>query len=379
MPEVSVIMSVYNGAKYLRESVDSILAQTFHDFEFIIVDDASTDETPQILASYSDERIRVLRNEHNLRQATSRNRALAAAFGRYIAVQDADDVSLQHRLETQITYLNNHPEVGLLGSTTIFMDWDGKELGIFPNPTSDLEAKWAMLDHNAFGHTSVMFRRHFYELLGGYPENDQYCHSEDYVFCLKIAQNSKVENLPTPLVKWRAHAESTSHQNLERQRGQVASVARRNLCWVMGWEEMDPQLWAAWRKFWYTPGVDPVAFEREEVELLAELLLNVTNRFYSAYRLCGPEVRRHCRRVHYLWGRHALGLSYKPGSGSSLAARRALLLLGMKLLATALAPHRGLKTRSGDTDTPPAELGGEADTPVATTQHTPRIGGSSSA
>src|SRR5512146_2439112 len=109
-PIVSVVMPVYNSAPYLREAVDSILAQTFTDFEFIIVDDGSSDETPQILDGYGDARIRRLRNERNMGVVPTLNCGLAAARGRYVARHDADDISLPTRLEQQVRFLDTHPE-----------------------------------------------------------------------------------------------------------------------------------------------------------------------------------------------------------------------------------------------------------------------------
>ena len=333
-------MSVYNGERYLREAVDSILAQTYENFEFVIVDDGSTDETAAIIGSYGDQRIRLVQNECNVGLPRSLNRGLAVARGTYIARQDADDVSLPERLATEAAYLDSHPEVGLVGSTTGFMRADGRFAYVFPNPISDLAAKWTMLSHNAFSHTSVMFRSSLLERSGGYPEAPEYTYCEDYDLWSRIAQHARVANLEVPLVRWRMNESSVSHSNADLQLQQVSCVARKNICWVMGWSEMAPRLWAAWRKFWYTPGIEPVAFEHDEVELLTDFLLKLTNHFYSAYNLRGPEVRQHRKHVHYRWGRHALGLSYKPGSGSTAAARLALLNLAVKLLATAAMPHK---------------------------------------
>src|ERR1700734_3980538 len=104
-PSVSVIMSVYNGERFLRNAIDSVLRQTLADWELIVVDDASTDSTPDVLATYRDSRIRILRNDTNSKQAVCSNRGLAVATGRYIARLDADDISLPSRLAKQIGYL----------------------------------------------------------------------------------------------------------------------------------------------------------------------------------------------------------------------------------------------------------------------------------
>jgi len=113
VPRVSVAMAVYNGERYLRQAVDSVLAQTFCDFEFLIVDDGSTDSTPEILAGYGDRRVVVISNSQNVGLTRSLNRCLERARGEYVARMDADDVSMPTRLEKQAAYLDRHPAVGL--------------------------------------------------------------------------------------------------------------------------------------------------------------------------------------------------------------------------------------------------------------------------
>ena len=117
MPSVSVIMAAYNAADHLAASIQAVLDQTFTDFELIIIDDASTDATPEIIAQFDDARIVALRNAANLNAAGARNRGLEVAQGKYIAIADSDDICLPHRLEKQVAYLEAHPQVGVLGHT----------------------------------------------------------------------------------------------------------------------------------------------------------------------------------------------------------------------------------------------------------------------
>ncbi len=126
-PLVSVVMSVYNGERFLREAIESILSQTFRDFEFIIVNDGSTDGTAGILNSYalSDSRVRVFEQE-NMGQCASDNRGCSLARGKYIARMDSDDVSMRDRLERQIAFLENHEKVGLLGGAVEIIDDRGR-------------------------------------------------------------------------------------------------------------------------------------------------------------------------------------------------------------------------------------------------------------
>ena len=123
-PKVSVVMCVHNGERYLYEALESVLNQTFEDFEFIIVDDASADNTPAILKEYAaqDGRIRLMRNAHNLGLTRSLNKALRLAKGEYIARQDADDISLPQRLEKQVEFLNSNSRTAVVGSWTEVID-----------------------------------------------------------------------------------------------------------------------------------------------------------------------------------------------------------------------------------------------------------------
>jgi glycosyltransferase involved in cell wall biosynthesis len=124
-PKLSVIMSVHNGEKYLREAIESILNQTFTDFKFIIINDGSTDNSLAIIRSYDDKRIRILNNGTNIGLTKSLNKALKQAKGKYIARQDADDVSLPDRFEAQLKYFVQYPEVALLGTSTYIINQEG--------------------------------------------------------------------------------------------------------------------------------------------------------------------------------------------------------------------------------------------------------------
>jgi len=210
-PRISVIMSVYNGEKYLREAIDSILNQTFPDFEFIIVNDASTDSSLKIIQSYHDKRIRVIENEENIGLTKSLNKAIKKARGEYIARQDADDISLLNRFEEQLRYLEQHPEVSLLG-TSIYRidsggDVTGKRIALAKPTTKD------MFKGNQFSHGSVMFKRQVIDNVGGYNELFRYV--QDYELWLRIAKHYEVRNLTRILYKLRSHDRNVRFTNGE--------------------------------------------------------------------------------------------------------------------------------------------------------------------
>lgn len=202
-PKISVIMSVYNGEKYLKEAIDSILNQTFADFEFIIVNDGSTDSSLAIMQGYHDERIRVIDNGDNIGLTKSLNKAIKQALGEYIARQDADDVSLPNRFEEQIKYLGEYPEVALLGTSVYRIDEHEKVLGVILPSTKPGKSLFKL---NQFSHGSIMFRKVVFDRLGGY--NELFKYAQDYEFWLRISRHYQVRNLKQLLYKLRFHRES---------------------------------------------------------------------------------------------------------------------------------------------------------------------------
>ena len=210
-PRISVIMSVYNGEKYLREAIESILNQTFTDFEFLIVNDGSTDGSLEIIQSYQDERIRVINNEQNIGLTKSLNKAIKQARGEYIARQDADDISLPNRFEEQIKYFEKHPETAILGTSKYVIDEDGKilrkEIALLKPNSKNL------LKTNVLRHGSVMFRKAIVDELGGYNELLRY--SQDYELWLRIVKRYEVRNLRQLLYKSRSHSANIRLMNWE--------------------------------------------------------------------------------------------------------------------------------------------------------------------
>ena len=193
-PRVSVLMAVYNEEEHIKESIESILQQTFTDFEFLIINDASTDKSRQLIAEYSDSRIRILDNETNLGLPASLNRGLREARGQYIARQDADDISVKNRLNLQVDALDNLSTISLLGTYYVPFDDTGKEYPVMAAPTDPIVMKWQMLFHNKFGHSTVMFRKDTVEELGGY--NEKFRLNQDYELWSRFIDKTAVKVLP---------------------------------------------------------------------------------------------------------------------------------------------------------------------------------------
>jgi len=200
---VSVLMSVFNGEKYLRQSIESILNQTYKNFEFIVVNDGSFDKTGEILKEYKakDSRIKIITNEANIGLTKSLNKALALAQGEYIARQDADDVSLSQRLEKQIGFLEKNPEIKILGTFALLINHNGKVLGKGIKPVSHLNIQKSLIRANPFIHSSVIIERETLNRFGGY--NERFKTNQDYELWFRILKYNKGKNLPLFLIKKR--------------------------------------------------------------------------------------------------------------------------------------------------------------------------------
>lgn len=226
--KVSVLMPVYNGGPYLCEAVEGILHQTFSDFEFIVVDDGSTDATPEILDGYGDDRLIRLRFEHNQGYVHALNEGLKIARGELIARQDADDISLPERLAAQVELLDRQPEIVLVGSAYYVINESGDHLKQYCPPPSDTAIRWQMLFQNSFVHTSVMFRADVIRK-EGLRYDPRLVPSEDYGLWSQLLGYGQGANIETPLVKHRVHVCQVSKIGAERQKANADCVSRANL------------------------------------------------------------------------------------------------------------------------------------------------------
>lgn len=205
-------MSVYNGMPYLNDAVESILGQTFKNFEFIIVDDASSDKSWLYLKSLKDKRIRLIKNKKNLGLALSLNRGLKAAKGDFIARMDADDVSLPQRFAEQVKFLINHPKVDIVGTWVKLIDEKGKIIGSVRKPAADVKIKAMNKWIAGLIHPTWMARAEVFKKLGGY--NPDYDMVEDYHFLLK-AENFKMANIAKELLLWRSQKKRRSQKDIQ--------------------------------------------------------------------------------------------------------------------------------------------------------------------
>ncbi len=198
-------MPVYNGELFLKEAIDSILNQTYSDFELIILNDGSTDRTEQIILSYSDPRIRYVKNSVNLQIVETLNRGIDLAKGKYIARMDADDISLTHRFEKQVNFLEQHKDISVCGSK-IRRFYDGKLWKSKSYPEYSNRIRATLLIECAVAHPTVMVRREFFE---SNIYDSEFNKAEDYALWALGEQSSKFHNLPEILLHYRLHEGQT--------------------------------------------------------------------------------------------------------------------------------------------------------------------------
>lgn len=199
-PRISVLMSVHNGERWLREAVDSVLGQSLGQFELLVIDDGSTDGTAKILEGYRDPRVRVSR-QPRVGLTTSLNRGVALTTAPLVARLDADDVALPERFARQVAFLEGHPEVGLLGTGCQDVDPVGRVLRIYRPPETDSEIRRTLIRRNPFVHSSIMARREVLERAGFYDQTLEV--AQDYDLWVRLSRISRLANLPEPLVRRR--------------------------------------------------------------------------------------------------------------------------------------------------------------------------------
>lgn len=221
MVEVSVIMSVYNGDRFLRMAIESILAQSYRNFEFLIINDGSKDRSPEILRNYArrDDRIRVL-NQANQGLTFSLNRLIQESKGELLARMDGDDVAQPDRLLRQVEFLRQHPQVVCVGTGQRWIDEDGLTLleCLPPQDNQTLQAQ-LLSGRTEICHPTAMVRRQAIGAVGGYDL--QFTCAQDLDLWLRLGEIGELANLPNILLDYRIHTDSVSERRINQQRVNV--------------------------------------------------------------------------------------------------------------------------------------------------------------
>jgi hypothetical protein len=225
-PLVTVLLAVHDGEPYLPAALASVLGQTVSDLELLVVDDASGDGTPDILAGLEDSRVRVLRNDEQRGLAASLNRGLDEARGAYVVRLDADDVAMPRRVERQLARIRSAPTVAVVGSAVLELDEAWRVGAVHAMPIGVAELRWASLFSSPFFHPSVLVERDVLER-NGLRYDTGFEESEDYDLWARLLEVGEGDNLPEPLVLYRLHPEQASQRRRELQRECQLRVASR--------------------------------------------------------------------------------------------------------------------------------------------------------
>ena len=226
-PLISVVMPVYDDEQFLNRAIDSILSQTYTNFEFIIIDDGSNTKTKNIINSYTDERLRIITHDINEGIVRSLNDGILAAKGKYIARMDADDISRKDRFEKQVYILKKNRGYAVLGSFTNIVSSNQKLLFTIEQPTRDEAIKNFMLHDSCIAHGSAMMIREAVVKVGMYSNKKYVMHAEDYDIFVKLAKQYKVANYPEYLYTRHEHRTSISHKFASIQATSTAYIRKK--------------------------------------------------------------------------------------------------------------------------------------------------------
>jgi glycosyltransferase involved in cell wall biosynthesis len=280
-PKISVVMPAYNAATHLDEAVSSILGQTFRDFEFIIINDGSTDATASILKRYAeiDSRIQVYHQE-NQGMISALNRGCRLARGQYIARMDADDVSLPHRFERQLEYIERHPQIGILGTWICRLENEGSVMRTWCPPTNSRILKWTHFFGVGMCHPSVLMRREVIEKVNFYRPDAVL--ADDWDLWLRASAITEFGNVPEVLLKYRVWHGSASQRHHELLR----EIQLKLLASFIGdYLKVDPPIEAV-------AGLHRSRFEDpRQIRLSAALLQTLYQKFLKKNALTSEELR----------------------------------------------------------------------------------------
>ncbi|PTN10481.1 glycosyl transferase family 2 [Mangrovibacterium marinum] len=234
-------MPVYNGEQYLNDAIQSVLNQSYPNFELVIINDGSTDRTEEIIQAIRDPRIRYYRNQTNLKLIKTLNFAITVCSGEYIARMDADDICAPTRFEQQIAYMTKHPDCGVCGSWARIIDAQNQKTGRIKNPVSNPVIRASLLFTPAILHPSVMVRA---DILKKFQYNQNALHTEDFDLWIKIAKDPEVEfhNLPEFLLDYRWHYSNISAVNDNFQYEKKKELLRQELQKLLNTHDIDLDL-----------------------------------------------------------------------------------------------------------------------------------------
>jgi glycosyltransferase involved in cell wall biosynthesis len=257
---VTVLMPVYNADEFLREAIDSILNQTYDEFEFLIINDGSTDSSVNIIESYRDDRIKLVHNTENKGLIKSLNKGIEMAQGKYIVRMDADDIAETNRIETQVNFMENNYDVALAGSNVVIFLSDKpmiKKLTDFPTKYSEIRCK--LLFECPIMHPAVIMRKNVL-LENNYRYNDEHKDTEDYGLWMEIAMDHKIVNISKKLLRYRIVSNSMTNKALKRMNDRIRVMKK---IYVLGLDYLG------------------VEYSEDELDIHAEIALSSTLKHFK--------------------------------------------------------------------------------------------------
>lgn len=291
-PKVSILMSVYNGANYISIALDSILHQTLQQFEFIIIDDGSNDRTGEIVSDYAknDVRIKLIRNDQNIGLTRSLNKGLAIACAKYIARQDADDISLPERLEKQSRYLDEHDDIVLIAANFNRIDSKDRLIRRIRQNCESKVIEWFLLFYNYLeGHSQVMFRREAALSVGGYSET--YDYAQDYELWTRLLAFGQIKILKDVLIKYRIHANALSKRHTNDQLNFALMTSQNQIYQLIGERLCLPEVAQLWSFWTLTPLPREISVGNELKYPIDARLKQIYKKFLLQHRIVDQRIR----------------------------------------------------------------------------------------
>lgn len=292
-PLVSVILPVYNGENHLTECIESILNQTYQNFEFIIVDDASTDTTPEILNKYSDKdrRILIFTHQKNQKQTAAANTAIKNAKGPFLARMDADDVALSIRLEKQVQFMLDNPNVGLVGSWVDIIDDNGEIIKIWKTLSTNGILDWNLLFGTSFAHSSAMMRTEIVKQVGNYQSPE----AEDYDLWSRISYVSNVANIQEVLQQKRVWHGQLALKVPAETRDCVIEIMQKNINALLEYDNLELEFI---RKIRAVSDKAPINKDSQSIKDVWDIILKMCETFFAKKELSKIE-KKHINQDTY--------------------------------------------------------------------------------
>ena len=307
MSKISVIMPVYNAERYLRKTIDSLLNQTYADFEIVAVDDCSTDRSYEILKNIHDSRLKVYRNKINQGIAYTRNCALAYAGSEYIAIMDDDDLAPDYRFKVSVDFLEQNPDIDIVAGNTCIIDEEDNVIGLFAPAIRNPEfAKTTMIFQNVFGNSTAMIRKKLIDQYHIRYISNQYG-AEDYRFWSECSKYGKISAVDNIMLYWRKHQNETANvlERKRKQRDEVIFSIQKDLMDFYGFHLLVEERLLFSRIFSEEGHFESKQEMNDMYYILKKMIVQAENKddnFCKAFKMtCRKQYGKKCTTAFFLW------------------------------------------------------------------------------